>query len=545
MQFIIDFHDHVTQEQIDNHIQSVNGTIVKTFNAFTKTYLVECMVSPQFDSTIHSHIVNDQDQPLQLLSTTIISDQTWGKRQLNGSTITVSTGDNNQWWKNYVVLGADLDQASYTIDRRGQGQVVYVLDSGCDISHSEFANRPVSNLFSFNNDFTDTNGHGTAISSVITGATIGLTDATVKAVKIFDNRFPTKQSDLLNALDAITQDFVNSGLSFAVVNCSWSISKNLFIESKLQALINMGIIIVASAGNNGLPISDVTPASMNDALTVGSYNNNLQPSNFSNYTGSNISVTNGETNHGALNGWAPGEDIYCATLNNSYGMVAGTSIAAGIHSAVLAYNIEVVRLDYICNQTFTSYMSNSSFGREGLLDLSADKYKSSRNYVSTAYDKIKVLQSGSKFGMISKANSGTWHYLRVFDPRSVTQVEVLSDLPNGFTISNIGIFKGMAEQVDNVTVQVIPLRATNIDGEIIDFNFEIITTPSSFVIGSDSTGDPVLDVKLQASVACFPSECEPIDGCNDNCPSGQLCDLNFAKVLCPDPPYTQFFCFCG
>lgn len=543
MKYIIDFKDHLTQQQINDHITGIGGSIVKTFNAFNKTYLVECMVPPQLDSALHEHIIDDENEPLQLLSTTIISDQTWGTRKLDGPTITVSTSNNNDWWKNYVISNAELDKPSYTIDKRGQGYTVYVLDSGCELSHPEFDNRPVSNLFSFNNDFTDTNGHGTAIASVITGNTCGVTEATVKSVKIFDNSVSTKQSDLINALDAIANDFATNNSDFAVVNCSWTISKNLFIESKLQSLINMGMIVVAAAGNSGVPIENVTPASMDSVITIGSFNSNLEPSNFSNYTGSSISLTQNQTNSGALDGWAPGEQIYCATLNGTYGLVAGTSIAAGIHSAVCAYNLELFGLDYNINSSIKDYTVNSSLSRQNLLNLQDPKYASSANKVSTIVDKVSGYSSGQKFGMSTKVYSNEKHSFRIFDNQKTISLEILSDLPTGYEVKNRGILIGTAPEVMSVTTYSVSMRVTTVDNQIHDFNFELYVMPNGFDPQTQSTGDPILDLKLQVVVNCQLGGCETIDGCNDNCAGlnpGYFCDLQ-ANKSCTQ---TGFYCQC-
>ena len=350
------------------------------------------------------------------------------------------------------------------------------------------------------------------------------------------------QSDMVNALDSIYQDFVNNDVGFAIINCSWTISKNLFIESKLQALMNLGMVVVAAAGNNGIPIENVTPASMESTLTIGSYNSNLVPSNFSNYTGSVISVSPNETNYGALDGWAPGEQIYCATLNNGYGLVAGTSIASGIHSAVCAYNLSVSKIEYSLNYTLDNYIRTISFLRTGILNLTGS-YQSSPNKISTASDIVRVSTSPEKFGMLCKAESGKQYYVRIFDPRNTIKLEIIDDLPYGTNISETGIFSGIAPSVDNVTVVPVKMKIYTTSNNSYDFVFEIITIPIGYDF-NQSTGDTVLDIKLAAPQDCveFPCENETFDYCVDNCPAG-VCDSNFDKASCPTPPFYQ--CFCG
>ena len=540
MKFVIDFKDHLTEEQITSHIKNLGGSIVKTFSFSNKTYIVEIPNAPDFDDTLHEHIFNDAESALKLLNTTIMLDQTWGTTTVDGPKETISTENSNDWWKNYIVKNPKFDQPEYEIEKRGKDVVVYVLDSGCEISHDEFTNRPVENLFSFNGNFTDTNGHGTAIASVITGNTCGVSDATVKVVKIFQAGTPTLQSDLMNALDSIYNDFVQNSYSCAVINCSWTISKNSFIESKLQILINMGLIVVAAAGNNGTPIQDVTPASMNTVLTIGSFNQNLVPSDFSNYTGtSSISLSAGETNYGELDGWAPGENIYCAGLNNSYGHVAGTSIAAGIQSAACAYNLTTFKVEYDLNRSYTAYVGDASLSRKNLLDLSDSKYSSSKNAICTLHDEVAIVEDGrNQYTNLFRGYSSTHLNYRICDPRKYKVLEILGDLPAGISIDDITMVMGIIPEVSTVELHTVPARLADNNNETYEFDLNFIFVPNTFNIETDSTGDPVLDLKLQ-SVFCADNPCEDINGCINNC-GGAQCVLDLNKFCS-----LGYFCFCN
>ena len=535
MKFIIDFKNHLTDQEITNYISSINGSVIQTFQLTEKTYVVDCPVAPTFDSLIHDHIINDDEHNIKLLSSTIIFDQTWGTSQLNGPIVTISTTDNKDWWKNYVVKQPKFDQSSYSIERKGTGYVVYVMDSGCELTHPEFAGRPVENLFTFNDNWTDKVGHGTGIISVITGNTCGISNATVKVVRIFDKDQPTKQSDMINAMDAIYQDFVSNNYQNAVINCSWTIDKNTFIESKFQILINMGLIVIAAAGNNGTPIQDVTPASMDTVITMGSFNTDLEPCDFSNYSNSMISVTNAPTNHGELDGWAPGENIYVAGLQGSYGLVAGTSISAGIQSAVTAYNLTTYALDVPKNVTHTQFVAESSLSRKGILDLSDPKYSTSKNKIATMHDEAS--EPDSTYTPGTRAYSGTNYTTRICDPRMYKKLDILGDLPNGMSITNTGLVSGTAPNITQIEKIVVPMKLYNNDDQEFDFGFQIINLPSDWVIGVDGADDPDLNLLLQFS--CFSRDCADPQCFNDcggaqcfgfqdkTCISDVRCECNF------------------
>lgn len=525
MQFLIDFQNHINNQQITDYLTEVNATVVKIFNSFEKTYLVECGQAPSMDSNIHSYIVRDDDSSLNLLSTLIYVDKSFTTNTLTGEINTVYTSNNNDWWKIFSLYEPNLYSPQIQFDRRGDGITVYVLDSGIKIDHQDLANKDIINLFSFNGDFNDNRGHGTAIASVIVGETCGITNASIKSVKIFENATPTRQSDLVSALDAIYNDYVQQNLDFAIVNCSWQIERNAYLESKIQALIDLGLFFVVAAGNSGTSIDNVTPAAMNDVITVGSYNHNLEPSDFSNYSGSANSLTNNFTNSGQLDGWAPGEQIYVATIDGGFGLTAGTSIAAGIHSAVMAYNIGhytiPYALDHNLDNNYAAFIQ-LNFKKHGILDLSDPKYSQSANQISTINDQYPK-KTLSNLPSLYKKRSGQKAFVKLIPlPSNVVTIEILNDLPTGFTIDNRGVLRGTFPQVTSVTSSIISIKVTTEQGEVIENDLELINIPSDFDTDNQSTGDPNLDVKIRLlDIYCSINDCTgTTQFCIDDCWDG-------------------------
>lgn len=527
MHYLVDFINTASEDEINNYLTSFGASVLKVFSSFDKVYHIDTPVEPPANSIVELS-VRDDDHNLQLLNTVIVADKNYGTVVTDGSVPTIEIANDDQnWWKFYSLKSPDLEAPSHTINRRGTGSVVYVLDSGIELTHDEFTEADVQNLFSFNNDFTDTKGHGTAIASLIAGKKCGLTNATVKSVKIFDKNQSTKQSDMLNALDAIIADFGQSTAEHAIVNCSWSIPKNEYLEAKIQYMINSGIGFVAAAGNNGQPIDNITPASMTDVITIGSYNNALKPSDFSSYTDSGLSLTQGSTNHGALDGWAPGEKIYAAGLNNTYHYVAGTSIAAGIHSSAIAYNMSLSGYNPMQNKSMVEFYSSYSLGRKNMLDLSDPKYQNSVNLISTVADSLPEFGRGAPITQNSLSISGMPFVVQLFNPKVVTQLEVLDSLPNGWVISTMGRLFGTAPIItDRVSVNSISMQATYDDNTQEQFIFKLITQASDFNKETETSGDPILDIVLLGSVNCFPGGCygpDPGDQCYDNCFGATQC----------------------
>lgn len=540
MRYIIDFKNTVSNEEIQNYILELNGTIVKTFNMFEKIYVVDFPTAPIFNSEVHTHLVEDEAHPIQLLTTTVMSD---GGRDLSTfPQLEISTTDNQDWWKNFVLRKPQFDVETYNIPKLGQNNVVYIIDSGIKLDHTEFDGRPVSCIFSFNNDVNDYNGHGTALASVITGRTCGITEATVKAVKVFQTGVTTLQSDMLAGLNAIYHDFTNSPQEYAVVNCSWIIPKNTIIENAINQLIEDGMYFVAAAGNNGQPISDVTPASMSLVLTIGSFDKDLNPCNFSDYTGS-ISTTTDAVNHGELDGWAPGKDVYVADITGGYTNMSGTSISSAIHAGVLAANLSIADfnnygptvLNYDDDnfnyagpsvQERISHAINLSLNRQDLVTLDDPKYASSTNRVSSLIHRQSPPPE-FKLGTNSVAHSNGKYLTTVFYPALTKKLEILSELPAGVSVTSSGTLTGTARVVSSPIIEDIEMIAYDLNDQSYPFTFKLVTLPSNFKIDINDQSDLELHYLLTKVGPCSGGfNCVP--GCSDDCAQfGNNCNAAF------------------
>lgn len=381
MNIILDFKNTTTEEQISSYISENSLTIIKTYNHFDKIYLVSGATLPP-KTDLLEHVLEDHDHGVSLLENVDLID-------IPSEVSDVNYNDENNWWKIALFENVDFEKESQVVTRLGSRITVYLLDSGVNLNHSEFVDNRVQNLFSFNNDFSDTKGHGTALASVITGKQCGISNATVKSVKIFDVNQTTLQSDMLNAFDAVVVDFLTNNQEPAIVNLSWSVPKNTYIESKIDYMISLGMKVICAAGNSGMPIADVTPASMPGVVKVGAYNQNFEACNFSDFEGgSHISVTANEVNHSnameMLFGWSPGEKIYTATKDGGFAYASGTSIAAAITSAVYAHNMDI---NYTTDKNIMFYNTPVFFyylvfSRKNILNL-PEKYSSTPNRIST------------------------------------------------------------------------------------------------------------------------------------------------------------------
>lgn len=555
MKFLVDFKADALDADITAYLQQHGCTVLKEWDNFDKIFLVEAASMPP-NAAITERITEENHLEIKPLDVITLNPFSLTHNDPTKETININTSDTKDWWKNYSRNRPEFSEPTTFIKRKGKGINVYVMDSGIEASHPEFANANITNIYSVTpGDFSDNRGHGTAISSVIVGATCGITEANLKIVKIFDPDHTTTEHEFLDALDAIINDHVDN--TYSILNASWTIPKNEWVEHKLRILEDEGVFIVAAAGNNGTSIEDVTPASMLDALTVGAYNQDLRPCDFSNYTGgSSISVTEGATNHGELDGWAPGEQIWAAGLNGTYGYVAGTSIAAGITSAVMACSLSASvyedngqRVESFENWKMSTAAIDSRytiFRRPDILDLSDPKYQESVNLILTLMDRgeSSVFQTQDEFAVSTRVGVSS-AIIRVYEPTLTKSIEWVQPLPNTFKLLNDGRLYGnptAAEGPDsneNYKIHTASFIRTNLDDTQETVTLTIYVMAENLVPETLPADDPI-KITLQANCLGGASNCpagSPVGGCYDACANELVC--------CSSQSKDSFQCRCG
>lgn len=524
--YLIDFVDDASIEDISSYLASNQCNMLKKYNGMNKVFLISATVAPPLTDKISSVIPDENPHIFKLLSTVDVV------QVVPGGEAHIDVNNQKDWWKGYSLNDLDFSTALVDVPIHGEGVTIYIVDSGIDISHPEFAGKDISMLYSVTGEFSDSTGHGTALSSVIVGDTCSLTNSKLKVVKLFDKTHETLQSEFLSALDAIIQDAAVSPNTPAVVNLSWSIPKNIYIEQKIQFLINANIAVIVSAGNSGVPIEDVTPASMTMVLNIGSYGVNFLPSNFSDYSDPLIvGLTQNSVNHGMLGSWAPGEQIWAAKAGGGYGFISGTSVSAAIYSASVAYSQSLVLSD---TGLMSGYYDASGrldcsqltvYDRRGLLDLSDPKYATSQNKICTY---LKFVQKRSiNIVMPTKlvVTMGSIDSQMLFVPPLTKSYELLTPLPTGaFIEGNYLTYRPVAEPVDpsGVDVSEIHYRVTNITGEVIETYVTLVVLSSTFDVNLLPPNDPLIDItQLVLCLGTVPANCYL------NCiPSGNICDTN-------------------
>ncbi len=219
---------------------------------------------------------------------------------------------------------------------------VAVVDSGINYNHELFKNRIVRTKVDFSAEATgdemDKYGHGTNVAGAIAKSTPS--NVKISSYKFFDAKGKGTSSMALAAFEYIKQLSDKPD----IINCSFHSSSGLYAE--ILELANMGITIVASAGNENEQTTTEF-AKSSKAIVVSAFDYYSKPCSFTNY-GSQVAIS------------APGEYVYTADMssNTAYTFADGTSLAAPIVSAAAIvlmehnnYTPEQVKQELIATST--------------------------------------------------------------------------------------------------------------------------------------------------------------------------------------------------
>jgi subtilisin len=202
--------------------------------------------------------------------------------------------------------------------QKGTGVRVGVIDTGIDVNHPDLAGNYAGgiNLVSSTSFPNDDNGHGTHVSGTIAAVNnsrgvVGIaSQARLYAIKAFDREGNSSISDIVRGIEwAIRQNIQVLNLSFG------SSEPSEALRSALAQAYRAGIVLVASAGNDGTGNSINYPARYAGVLAVGATTEGSRIASFSS-RGRQLDVV------------APGEDILSTGLRGTYERLSGTSMSS-------------------------------------------------------------------------------------------------------------------------------------------------------------------------------------------------------------------------
>ena len=220
-----------------------------------------------------------------------------------------------------------LDQSFTYSDTAGAGTTVFIIDSGINSTHADFAGRLGAGYDDVQdgNGTSDCYGHGTHVAGIAAGTTYGFAKlATIVPVRVLKCDGKTSLASVLRGINWVIDNHI-SGRAVATMSIAGDAGYTT-LDNAIEALVADGVAVAVAAGNdNGASACNTSPARSPAALTVGATTDQDAKSSFSNIGP-------------CLELFAPGSNIISAwtgspTATNTH---SGTSMAAPHVAGALA-----------------------------------------------------------------------------------------------------------------------------------------------------------------------------------------------------------------
>jgi thermitase len=237
-----------------------------------------------------------------------------------------------QW--NLDMIGSD---AAHQVSR-GDGALVAVIDTGIDATHADLQGRllPGANFVPGAAGPQDEDGHGTHVTGIVAanadnGIGVGSVapGARVLPIRVLDANGEGDDADVAKGIDyAVAQrvDVINLSLGGNALSSFLPSGES---ADAIQRAVDAGIVVVAAAGNDSLPICQ-QPAIRGKILCVGAVDRRGMRSFFSSGDSAAVMAPGGSAAGGE------GEDVLSTIPGSMYGEMVGTSQAAPHVSGVVA-----------------------------------------------------------------------------------------------------------------------------------------------------------------------------------------------------------------
>ena len=191
---------------------------------------------------------------------------------------------------------------------------VYVIDTGMDVTHEEFAGRIGEGFSATGDGFLDDNGHGTHVAGTIGGTRFGVAGRVIlHPVRVLVNGSGS-DSAVITGIEWVTRHVRQNGWK-AVANMSLGGSISPALDLAICNSIGAGVTYAVASGNENTNACNFSPARIAQALGAGATDRFDSRASFSN-KGICVDL------------FAPGREITSARNGGGSTVLSGTSMAS-------------------------------------------------------------------------------------------------------------------------------------------------------------------------------------------------------------------------
>jgi len=210
------------------------------------------------------------------------------------------------------------------LETQGEGIVIAVLDTGCDVGHVDLKNS-FAEVTGYSADVTDGNGHGTHCVGIIsannnTAGIVGVAPmAMILPIKVLNDDGWGYEDDIAHGIH------IAIDMGADIISMSLGADMDLpLVHEAIKRAYDANIPVVCAAGNSGDTGTDINfPARYHESISVGALDKDRLRAEFS-QTGSSLDFM------------APGVSILSTVPDNRYQYMSGTSMATPWVAGVIA-----------------------------------------------------------------------------------------------------------------------------------------------------------------------------------------------------------------